>query len=372
MPTLSTVLLTIKGEARKANLSLTDSSDLTIDSMQKYFKKKDAPEQICYYEYDNKIIFIFGYKKGKKGTENKSELPDPHGAVELFGDALVIASTSAKWQAPLPFTVDQWEAFCKGGANDGVDDEDAEDEESNGEEEEVLSEEESVADEFDDEDSVKSSIVEEEEVEEVVAPPTKRKRAAVYSKADTSDLKEEIPVKSEAETHKLRMVCLNNLKFLEDKFVAEDIRKLEQGIFEAAHGYAVKNYIPRNWKSPIFTEIYRQVVRSVFSNIHPESPVKNMRLINRVLDGEFKLQEIPSMTAYEMFPEKWFELRDKQLQREQKILEGNKSRATDQFKCRRCGKRECTYYELQTRSADEPMTIFVTCLNCGKEWRNGG
>jgi transcription elongation factor S-II len=78
------------------------------------------------------------------------------------------------------------------------------------------------------------------------------------------------------------------------------------------------------------------------------------------------------MSSFEMYPEKWFELKDKLLQREQKILEGNKSRATDQFKCRRCGKRECTYYELQTRSADEPMTCFISCLNCGKEWRQGG
>jgi transcription elongation factor S-II len=54
---------------------------------------------------------------------------------------------------------------------------------------------------------------------------------------------------------------------------------------------------------------------------------------------------------------------------EQKLLEGNKGSATDRFKCNRCGKRECTYYEMQTRSADEPMTIFVNCLNCGKRWR---
>ena len=60
MPTLSTVLLSIKGEARKANLQLSSNGDLTMDTIQKYFKKKDEPEQACYYEYDNKFIFIFG------------------------------------------------------------------------------------------------------------------------------------------------------------------------------------------------------------------------------------------------------------------------------------------------------------------------
>ena len=37
--------------------------------------------------------------------------------------------------------------------------------------------------------------------------------------------------------------------------------------------------------------------------------------------------------------------------------------------CRKCGQRECTFYEMQTRSADEPMTIFVTCLSCGNRWK---
>ncbi len=373
MPTLSTVLLSIKGEARKANLTLNENSNLTIEALQKYFKKKDEPEQIGYYEHDNKVIFIIGYKKGKKGTENKSELPDPYSEVELFGDALVIASLTNKWESPIPFTVDQWDTFCKGGGRREEDDGDS-DEDEEDDDEEAMSEEESISDDFDDEndDSAKSSIIDEEPEPEEVAPPPKRRRAAVLTKTDVADLKEEIPITSEPESNKLRTLCLNNLKFLSDKFSDQEIRELERGIFVAAYNYAQKTYIPRNWKSTTFVEIYRQIVRSVFSNIHPDSPVKNPRLLARVLDGEFKLHEIPSMSSYEMFPEKWFELRDKQLQREQKILEGNKSRATDQFKCRRCGKRECTYYELQTRSADEPMTIFVTCLNCGKEWRNGG
>jgi transcription elongation factor S-II len=70
-----------------------------------------------------------------------------------------------------------------------------------------------------------------------------------------------------------------------------------------------------------------------------------------------------------MFYSKWREQIITQQNIEKRQLEGNKSMATDQFLCSRCHKRECTYYEMQTRSADEPMTIFINCLNCGKKWR---
>ena len=43
--------------------------------------------------------------------------------------------------------------------------------------------------------------------------------------------------------------------------------------------------------------------------------------------------------------------------------------STDQFKCGKCKQRKCTYFQLQTRSADEPMTTFVTCVNCNNRWK---
>ncbi len=383
MPSLSTVLLSIKGDVKKANIQLNENSEITIETLQKYFKKKEQPENVCYYEYDEKIIYIFGYKKGKKGTENKVELPPPYDNIVLYGDAIVIVSLNRKWESPLPFTVDQWNAFYTGlsggdyGKNEDDSDEEGSDEEDS-DEEEVLSEVEddkSIKDDYDEEKSVSndSELSEEEEEEELEQTIVKKKRVPVYNnKLDTNALKEEVPRTSGPETSAVRTLCVNNLGFLKDKFSEEDIKKLEQTMFECAYDNAIKHYIPRTWKTPQFTEIYRQIIRTVLSNIHPDSPVKNPRLLNRVLEGEFELCAIPFMTSYEMFPEKWFALREKQLQREQKILEGNKSRATDQFKCRRCNKRECTYYEMQTRSADEPMTIFITCLNCGKEWRQGG
>jgi transcription elongation factor S-II len=374
MPSLTTIVLSIKGEARRANLALTSDGSIDTETLQKYLKKKEAPEQICYYEYDSKIVFVFGYKKGKKGTENKTELPEPYSEEVIYGDAIVLVALSHKWQNPIPFTVDQWTSFYNSVSGVApVDDEDGEEEE---EEDVVTDEEKSDVEGFDEEDSTeRTSIIEvesEDEVEEAPVAPKRRQRAPAYTKVSVDALKEELTADSEASTHNLREMCLRNMKFLEDKFSSDDIRALEKAIFQTTLRISTEQYIPRSWKSREFVEKYRQITRTVFCNIHPGSPVKNTRLIARVLEGEFPLTELPSMTSYEMFPENWFTLKDKLLQREQKILEGNKSRATDQFKCRRCNKRECTYYELQTRSADEPMTIFITCLNCGKEWRQGG
>lgn len=53
-------------------------------------------------------------------------------------------------------------------------------------------------------------------------------------------------------------------------------------------------------------------------------------------------------------------------------IEKNKMMADDyegQFKCGKCGSKKTDYYQLQTRSADEPMTTYVTCHGCGSRWK---
>merc|ERR1719235_1019472 len=42
---------------------------------------------------------------------------------------------------------------------------------------------------------------------------------------------------------------------------------------------------------------------------------------------------------------------------------------TNQLKCGKCGKRDVEYYEVQLRSADEPMTVIASCAICGHRWR---
>lgn len=44
--------------------------------------------------------------------------------------------------------------------------------------------------------------------------------------------------------------------------------------------------------------------------------------------------------------------------------------ADGMFKCPKCRSKKTTYYSIQTRSADEPMTNFITCIECKHRWRN--
>ena len=42
------------------------------------------------------------------------------------------------------------------------------------------------------------------------------------------------------------------------------------------------------------------------------------------------------------------------------------------LKCEYCGSFRTRYITLQTRSADEPCTIFARCLECKKTWSDNG
>ena len=46
-----------------------------------------------------------------------------------------------------------------------------------------------------------------------------------------------------------------------------------------------------------------------------------------------------------------------------------KQKVSSEFTCRKCKSNDCSYYQMQTRSADEPMTTFITCQNCGNRWK---
>ena len=77
------------------------------------------------------------------------------------------------------------------------------------------------------------------------------------------------------------------------------------------------------------------------------------------------------MTHQEMNPVRWKESIERKIKRDDSKFNAKVEASTDMFECRnwKCKSKRCTYYEMQTRSADEPATVFITCLDCGKHWK---
>ncbi|KAJ2453452.1 transcription elongation factor TFIIS [Coemansia sp. RSA 2336] len=113
---------------------------------------------------------------------------------------------------------------------------------------------------------------------------------------------------------------------------------------------------------------YRARIRSLCHNLKDK---KNPQLCVNVVDGSISVERFCSMSSEEMASK---ELRDQiEKMKEDNLFKakgaGRTEAVTDQFKCGRCKQRKCTYYQLQTRSADEPMTTFVTCTVCDNRWK---
>lgn len=151
-------------------------------------------------------------------------------------------------------------------------------------------------------------------------------------------------------------------KYLSEEIIVE----LEAGVLKASLEKAQRDKIICAWRNRDFTRTYINVLVSLVSNLREGH---GCRLLNRLKEGEFSPMSVASMSPQEMNPELWKPLIDKTMWRNEHVIEEKPAAMTDSFKCGKCKKRECVYQELQLRSADEPTTLFVTCLNCGHRWK---
>lgn len=113
---------------------------------------------------------------------------------------------------------------------------------------------------------------------------------------------------------------------------------------------------------------YKNRIRSRVSNL--KDP-KNPDLKFNVLRGHISAAKIAVMTAEEMASNEMKELRQKltkeAIDEHQMAVTGGTK--TDLIKCPKCKKSNTTYNQVQTRSADEPMTTFCYCNECGHRWK---
>ncbi len=121
------------------------------------------------------------------------------------------------------------------------------------------------------------------------------------------------------------------------------------------------------WDNPDFSSIYKHKFLSLQKSIR-----SNPNLINKVKLKLITVTEFVNMRPEALQPEgpyaKEIEVGiHKQLRKE--YINNEKKNQDGFFKCGRCKSMKTTYYQMQTRSADEPMTVFVSCLNWERNWK---
>ena len=148
---------------------------------------------------------------------------------------------------------------------------------------------------------------------------------------------------------------------LEDEITSTN---LEKGIFNFTIKEANTRKIIKKWENPLFSQLYIDRLRSVYINLK-----NNELIIQQIKNKELSPKILASMTHQEFNPEHWKDYIEKKIKRDVSKYSTNIEASTDMFTCKKCKSKKCTYYELQTRSADEPMTVFVSCLDCGAHFK---
>lgn len=129
---------------------------------------------------------------------------------------------------------------------------------------------------------------------------------------------------------------------------------VEAGIYEWTVVYVFTNNYPLNY----ITGIYKEKVSNMIFDLD-YIMINNKGLLD-------KCQEIAFLDPSVINVDNW-----KYVKRRIDLREAKKNNitVTDLYKCKRCGERKCTVYQAQTRSADEPMTLFITCVVCYNEFK---
>jgi transcription elongation factor S-II len=153
----------------------------------------------------------------------------------------------------------------------------------------------------------------------------------------------------------------NFLNLSEDNVI---VINMEKGIFNLTVEICKKNKVELKWTNSFFLKLYSKEARRILANISYTPNSKEVK--KRILENQIMPYDICRMTKEEMYPTFWAAVKDAYIP---ELIKNPVEKPDGMIKCRKCKSMKTDYYQLQTRSADEPMTTYVTCHNCEHRWK---
>jgi DNA-directed RNA polymerase subunit M/transcription elongation factor TFIIS len=146
--------------------------------------------------------------------------------------------------------------------------------------------------------------------------------------------------------------------------------RIEKSIYEYTLQTSEERGITPDMENNHFRLIYVNKLHQIYTNMNPDSYVKNMYFIDRILTEEINPDKIAFLTPQELHYEHWKEILKKQDAAEKLASSISAGTRTNEYTCSRCRGNDCTFINIQLRSADEPVSTIIQC-SCGKKWRIG-
>ena len=166
-----------------------------------------------------------------------------------------------------------------------------------------------------------------------------------------------------------RDICKTHLQTLFKSEESDIVDKIENSIYKYAVDKAIKLRIVPSFADINFRRRYCAKTRNIYDNLKSDSYLKNTQFKNNILSGKLDASNIAYINRSEVHINNWKPIIEKQKAESEYLSMRSKINETTEYVCGRCKKNKTTYYEMQTRSADEPMTTFVTCLHCNNKWK---
>jgi DNA-directed RNA polymerase subunit M/transcription elongation factor TFIIS len=298
---------------------------------------------------DNRYLSIFACISDEEENVNQHMLPTPFDEETYTGNIVILATESEDQ--------DDYEKQATSYVNLKTDEYETLYAEWTFDPDEEENETEEVNDEVEDDDEEVEVDIEDKEEEEVIPQ------------------KQVTHVKTTVKTKNVFVDCAIRDKVVENfNELLQSVsisKELELALLTSVNKQAIRDGIDVDWGNRVFWNMYRNKAISIYENLRGKDSyvLNDQQWVSKLQSGDITASAFVGMNCADVCPSRWKETIEYMMELEKKRYSKNMAGSVRRY-CPSCKKEtNCEQYQLQTRSADEPMTTFVTCLDCDKKWK---